>query len=132
MRHILVTNANDTSVDISYASSIDIAGIDPRVSRVLDIKTPASGEAERNRWDNLPLLAAHDQVKFVICDRADYEWSKRIVSEHRLHARCDVLFSPSKEQVAARDLAEWIVEDRLPVKFQLQLHKILWGDAPGR
>ena len=119
-------------VSLETSGAIDIAGIDPRVSRVLDIKTPASGEAERNRWDNLPLLAAHDQVKFVICDRADYEWSKRIVSEHRLHARCDVLFSPSKEQVAARDLAEWIVEDRLPVKFQLQLHKILWGDAPGR
>lgn len=124
----------DTGLVVSLETSgaIDIAGVDPRVSRVLDIKTPASGEVERNRWENLPLLTAHDQVKFVICDRADYEWSKRIVAEHRLHARCDVLFSPSKEQVAARDLAEWIVEDRLPVKFQLQLHKILWGDAPGR
>ena len=119
-------------VSLETSGAIDIAGVDPRVSRVLDIKTPASGEVERNRWENLPLLTAHDQVKFVICDRADYEWSKRIVAEHRLHARCDVLFSPSKEQVAARDLAEWIVEDRLPVKFQLQLHKILWGDAPGR
>ena len=124
----------DTGLVVSLETSgaIDIAGVDARVSRVLDIKTPASGEVERNRWENLPLLTAHDQVKFVICDRADYEWSKRIVAEHRLHARCDVLFSPSKEQVAARDLAEWIVEDRLPVKFQLQLHKILWGDAPGR
>ncbi len=119
-------------VSLETSGAIDIAGVDARVSRVLDIKTPASGEVERNRWENLPLLTAHDQVKFVICDRADYDWSKRIVAEHRLHARCDVLFSPSKEQVAARDLAEWIVEDRLPVKFQLQLHKILWGDAPGR
>lgn len=124
----------DTGLVVSLETSgaIDIAGVDARVSRVLDVKTPASGEVERNRWENLPLLTAHDQVKFVICDRADYEWSKRIVAEHCLHARCDVLFSPSKEQVAARDLAEWIVEDRLPVKFQLQLHKILWGDAPGR
>lgn len=119
-------------VSLETSGAIDIAGVDPRVSRVLDVKTPGSGEVARNRWENLPLLTAHDQVKFVICDRADYEWSKRIVAEHRLHARCDVLFSPSKEQVAARDLAEWIVEDRLPVKFQLQLHKILWGDAPGR
>ena len=119
-------------VSLETSGAIDIAGVDARVSRVLDIKTPASGEVERNRWENLPLLTAHDQVKFVICDRADYEWSKRIVAEHRLHAHCDVLFSPSKDQVAARDLAEWIVEDRLPVKFQLQLHKILWGDAPGR
>ena len=119
-------------VSLETSGAIDIAGVDPRVSRVLDIKTPASGEVERNRWDNLPLLTAHDQVKFVVCDRADYDWSKRIVSEHRLHARCDVLFSPSKDQVAARDLAEWIVADRLPVRFQLQLHKILWGDAPGR
>lgn len=119
-------------VSLETSGAIDIAGVDARVSRVLDIKTPASGEVERNRWENLSLLTAHDQVKFVICDRADYAWSARIVAEHRLHARCDVLFSPSKEQVAARDLAEWIVEDRLPVKFQLQLHKILWGDAPGR
>ena len=119
-------------VSLETSGAIDIAGVDPRVSRVLDIKTPASGEVERNRWDNLPLLTAHDQVKFVVCDRADYDWSKRIVSEHRLHARCDVLFSPSKDQVAARELAEWIVADRLPVRFQLQLHKILWGDAPGR
>ena len=119
-------------VSLETSGAIDIAGVDARVSRVLDIKTPGSGEVERNRWDNLPLLTAHDQVKFVVCDRADYDWSKRIVSEHRLHARCDVLFSPSKDQVAARDLAEWIVADRLPVRFQLQLHKILWGDAPGR
>jgi len=119
-------------VSLETSGAIDIAEVDPRVSRVLDIKTPASGEVARNRWDNLPLLTAHDQIKFVICDRADYEWSRDVVAEHRLHTRCDVLFSPSKDQLRARDLADWIIADRLPVKFQMQLHKILWGDEPGR
>lgn len=119
-------------VSLETSGALDIADVDPRVSRVLDIKTPGSGEVARNRWDNLPLLTAHDQIKFVICDRADYDWARAVLAEHRLDARCDVLFSPSKDQVAAHDLADWIVADRLPVKFQLQLHKLLWGDAPGR
>jgi 7-carboxy-7-deazaguanine synthase len=119
-------------VSLETSGAIDIAEVDPRVSRVLDIKTPASGEADRNRWENLPLLTAHDQIKFVICDRADYDWARAVLAEHRLHTRCDVLFSPSKEQLPARELADWIVADRLPVKFQMQLHKILWGDEPGR
>ena len=119
-------------VSLETSGAIDIADVDPRVSRVLDIKTPDSGEVERNRWDNLPLLTAHDQIKFVICSRADYEWARDVLREHRLHARCDVLFSPSKSEVAARDLADWIVADRLPVKFQMQLHKLLWNDEPGR
>lgn len=119
-------------VSLETSGALDVADVDPRVSRVLDIKTPGSGEVARNRWENLPLLTAHDQIKFVICDRADYDWARGVVAEHRLDARCDVLFSPSKDQVAAHDLADWIVADRLPVKFQLQLHKLLWGDAPGR
>lgn len=119
-------------VSLETSGAIDIAEVDPRVSRVLDIKTPGSAEVARNRWENLPLLTAHDQVKFVICNREDYEWSRAVVSEHRLHERCDVLFSPSKSELSARELADWIVQDRLPVKFQMQLHKILWNDEPGR
>jgi 7-carboxy-7-deazaguanine synthase len=99
---------------------------------VVDIKTPGSGEVHRNRWENVPLLTTRDELKFVICSREDYEWSRAILAEHALVSRCDVLFSPSFGQVAPRDLAQWIVEDRLPVRFQLQLHKVLWGDEPGR
>ena len=99
---------------------------------MVDIKTPASLEVARNRWDNLPLLTPRDQVKFVICDRADYEWAREIIAAHRLQERCTVWFSPSFGQVAPRALADWIVEDRLPVRYQLQLHKILWNDEPGR
>ena len=112
--------------------AIDIGGVDPRVSRVVDLKTPASGEMHRNRLENLPLLTPHDQLKFVVCDRADYEWARAIVAGHALADRCEVLFSPSAQQLPARDLAEWIIEDRLPVRFQMQLHKVLWGDQPGR
>ena len=119
-------------VSLETSGAIDIGDVDPRVSRVLDIKTPGSAEVARNRWENLPLLTAHDQVKFVICGRADYEWARDIVFEHGLASRCDVLFSPSKSEVSPTDLADWIVADRLPVKFQLQLHKLLWNDAPGR
>lgn len=120
------------AVSLETSGAIDVSEVDPRVSRVLDIKTPGSAEVERNRWDNLPLLTAHDQIKFVICSREDYDWSRGIVAEHRLNERCDVLFSPSKSEVSARDLADWIVQDRLPVKFQMQLHKLLWNDEPGR
>jgi 7-carboxy-7-deazaguanine synthase len=119
-------------VSLETSGAIDVSEVDSRVSRVVDIKTPDSAEVARNRWDNLPLLTAHDQIKFVICSRGDYEWARDVVAEHRLAERCDVLFSPSKDQVAARDLADWIVADRLPVKFQMQLHKTLWGDEPGR
>lgn len=119
-------------VSLETSGAIDVADVDPRVSRVLDIKTPGSAEVDRNRWDNLPLLSAHDQIKFVICSRDDYDWARGIVAEHRLSERCDVLFSPSKGEISARDLADWIVQDRLPVKFQMQLHKVLWNDEPGR
>jgi 7-carboxy-7-deazaguanine synthase len=119
-------------VSLETSGAIDISDVDPRVSRVVDIKTPASLEESRNRWDNLPLLTPHDQVKFVICDRADYEWARDLVAERGLHERCTVWFSPSFGQIAQRTLADWIVEDRLPVRYQLQLHKILWNDEPGR
>ncbi len=124
----------DAGYDVSLETSgaIDVAGVDPRVSRVVDLKTPASLEMHRNLLTNLPLLTAHDQVKFVICDRADYEWARGMVAEHGLAARCEVLFSPSFDQVAPRELAEWILADKLPVRFQMQLHKQLWGDAQGR
>jgi 7-carboxy-7-deazaguanine synthase len=119
-------------VSLETSGAIDVAGVDPRVSRVVDLKTPASLEMHRNLLSNLPLLTAHDQVKFVICDRADYEWARGMVAEHGLVARCEVLFSPSFDQVAPRELAEWILADKLPVRFQMQLHKQLWGDAQGR
>ena len=119
-------------VSLETSGAIDIAGVDLRVSRVLDIKTPGSAEVDRNLWSNLALLAPHDQVKFVICSRADFDWAKQVVDEHRLHETCDVLFSPSAGQVGARELADWIVSERLPVRFQMQLHKLLWNDEPGR
>ncbi|MBX9399969.1 7-carboxy-7-deazaguanine synthase QueE [Lysobacter sp. BMK333-48F3] len=124
----------DAGYDVSLETSgaIDIGPVDARVSRVLDIKTPGSAEVHRNLWSNLPLLTARDQVKFVICSREDYDWSKAVVAEHRLTEVCDVLFSPSFTQIKPSDLADWIVADRLPVRFQLQLHKILWKDEPGR
>jgi 7-carboxy-7-deazaguanine synthase len=119
------------NVSLETSGAYDIADVDPRVSRVLDIKTPGSGEASKNRWENLALLTANDAVKLVICDRADYEWAKRTIVE-RVHVPCTVFFSPSYEQLPARALAEWILEDRLPVRLQVQLHKVLWGDVPGR
>ena len=120
------------AVSLETSGALDIAGVDARVSRVLDIKTPGSGEGQRNLWSNLPLLGARDQVKFVVCSRADFDWAKDVVAEHKLHETCDVLFSPSHAQVSPRELADWIVEEKLPVRFQLQLHKILWGEEPGR
>jgi len=119
-------------VSLETSGALDISRVDPRVSRIVDIKTPDSGEAARNLWHNLADLTAHDQLKLVICSRADYDWARELVASQGLSERCDVLFSPSKDQVSATDLADWIVADRLPVKFQLQLHKLLWDDAPGR
>jgi 7-carboxy-7-deazaguanine synthase len=119
-------------VSLETSGALDIAEVDPRVSRVVDIKTPGSMEAARNRWENLALLTPHDQVKFVVCDRSDFEWARDVVAQHRLHERCDVWFSPSFAQIQPRELADWIVAERLPVRYQLQLHKILWNDEPGR
>ena len=101
-----------------------------RVARVVDLKTPGSKEVERNRWQNLALLTPRDAVKIVICDRADYEWARDVVAKHPVP--CPVFFSPSYAELAAGTLADWILEDRLPVRLQLQLHKVLWGNVPGR
>ena len=119
-------------VSLETSGALDIGGVDPRVSRVVDLKTPGSGEVARNRLENIPLLAPRDQVKFVLCGREDYEWARDMVATHALDRRCQVLFSPSKGQLDARELADWIVADRLPVRFQLQLHTILWNAEPGR
>ncbi|WP_372382049.1 7-carboxy-7-deazaguanine synthase QueE [Xanthomonas sp. NCPPB 1068] len=131
---VLLQKLCDAGFDVSLETSgaLDVSEVDARVSRVVDIKTPASGEAHRNRWDNLALLTARDQIKFVICSRADYDWSREIVAAHALDRRCTVWFSPSKSEVTPRQLADWIVADRVPVRFQMQLHKILWNDEPGR
>ena len=109
-----------------------LADVDARVVKVVDIKTPGSGEERRNRYEELPRLTPHDLVKFVICDRHDYEWSRAKLAELALPQGCTVLFSPSHEQLAARELADWILADRLPVRFQIQLHKYLWGNVPGK
>jgi 7-carboxy-7-deazaguanine synthase len=119
-------------VSLETSGAIDLAAVDPRVSRVMDLKTPGSGEQERNLWSNLDELTAHDQLKFVICSRVDYEWARGQLRERGLDSLCEVLFSPAWGQVEPRDLAEWILEDRLPVRLQLQLHKLLWGDVPGK
>ena len=124
----------DEGFDVSLETSgaMNIAGVDTRVSRVVDVKTPGSGEAARNLVANFELLTRRDQVKFVICSRADFDWSKAYLEEHGLQERCAVLFSPSYTQISPTALAEWILADRLQVRFQLQLHKILWGDVPGK
>jgi 7-carboxy-7-deazaguanine synthase len=130
----LLTRLCDEGLDVSLETSgaLDIAEVDARVSRVVDVKTPGSTEAERNRLDNFALLTARDQLKFVICSREDYDWSKAYLQEHALPGRCRILFSPSYTQVPPAALAEWILADRLQVRFQLQLHKVLWGDVPGK
>jgi 7-carboxy-7-deazaguanine synthase len=120
----------EVSLETSGAMAID--HVDPRVVRVVDVKTPGSGEAARNRVENFRLLTQRDQVKFVICSRADYDWSKAYLAEHGLTDRCPVLFSPSYQELSPTTLADWILEDRLPVRFQVQLHKVLWGDVPGK
>ena len=111
---------------------MDISVVDPRVVKVMDIKTPESGEVGKNFYDNLEHLNETDQVKFVICDEDDYRWAVQQVVRYWLDRRCQVLFSPASGRIAARDLADWILRDRLPVRLQLQLHKLLWGDEPGR
>ena len=119
-------------VSLETSGALDIAAADPRVSRVMDLKTPGSGEEARNLWSNLDALTPHDQLKFVICSRGDYEWARARLRERGLDTLCEVLFSPAWGRLEARELAEWILADRLPVRLQLQLHKLLWGDVPGK
>jgi 7-carboxy-7-deazaguanine synthase len=130
----LLSRLCDAGLQVSLETSgaLDVAAVDPRVSRVIDVKTPASNEASRNRIENFQHLTPRDQMKFVICSREDYDWSKAFLQEHRLNERSRILFSPSYNQQSPTELAEWILADRLPVRFQLQLHKILWGDVPGK
>jgi 7-carboxy-7-deazaguanine synthase len=130
---ILLRKLCDAGYEVSLETSgaIDVSDVDPRVRKVMDLKAPDSGESKRNLWTNLDYLLPHDQVKIVIASRADYEWSRDVVAEHAIDKRCMVLFSPVHGAVEPRALAEWIIEDKLPVRFQLQLHKLLWHDAPG-
>lgn len=130
---VLLQRLCDAGYEVSLETSgaLDVSGVDPRVVKVMDLKTPASGEQARNLYGNLDHLDAKDQLKFVICDRNDYDWAKAQLMAYALPGRCELLFSPSHGQQNARELAEWILADRLPVRFQLQLHKYLWNDAPG-
>lgn len=130
----LLTRLCDEQYEVSLETSgaLDVALVDPRVVKVIDIKTPGSHEVDKNYWQNMSSLLPHDQVKFVICDRADYDWAKQILVEYDLPAHCDVLFSPSHQQINPGELADWILHDQLPVRYQIQLHKFLWGDVIGR
>ncbi len=130
----LLTYLCDAGYEVSLETSgaLDVSQVDPRVVKVVDIKTPGSGEVAKNLFSNLDYLSPHDQLKFVICHRADYDWSKDIMQQHRLTERCQVLFSPSFAEQPAGELADWILQDQLFVRLQIQLHKFLWGDVQGR
>jgi 7-carboxy-7-deazaguanine synthase len=131
--HALMTRLCDAGYSVSLETSghLPIEAVDPRVSRIVDLKTPGSGEVGKNRWANLDDLRPSDELKFVLCNRADYEWARQILAEQGLAARCPVLFSPVWETLRPQDLAAWVLEDGLPVRVQVQLHKILWGERPG-
>lgn len=120
------------SVSLETSGAIDIGGVDARVSRILDLKTPGSGEVEKNLWSNIDLLNASDEIKFVLCDEADYVWARETIERLKLHEICPLLFSPVHGALSPHLLADWILRDRLPVRFQLQLHKQIWGDERGR
>ncbi len=120
------------SVSLETSGAIDVSAVDARVSRILDIKTPGSGEAAKNLWSNLGHLNERDEIKFVLCDEADYRWAKLLLDERNLAAICPVLFSPAYRELEAGRLADWILRDQLPVRLQTQLHKQLWGEQPGR
>lgn len=120
------------SVSLETSGALDIGGVDPRVSRIMDLKAPGSAEVDKNRFENIALLRPSDEVKIVLADEADYQWACARIAEYDLAARCTVLLSPVAGDLAPSTLADWIVRDRLPVRFQLQLHKVLWNDARGR
>jgi len=132
--HLLLQRLCDVGYEVSLETSgaMDISQVDARVIKVMDIKTPGSSEVEKNDWNNIRHLLAHDQVKFVICDHGDYEWARQVMDKYKLSDICQVLFSPSYQQLKPGELADWILQDRLPVRMQIQLHKYLWGEAPGR
>jgi 7-carboxy-7-deazaguanine synthase len=118
-------------VSLETSGALDISSVDARVIKVVDLKTPGSGEVERNLYENIEHLLPHDQVKFVICDRADFDWSVQQLQQFELTQRCEVLFSPSFGEQGATELAEWVLAEQLPVRMQVQLHKYLWGNEPG-
>lgn len=120
------------AVSLETSGALDISGVDPRVVRIVDLKAPDSGECTKNRWGNLDCLRPSDEIKFVLASRADYEWAKSALAERRLETLCPVLFSPVWDTLPPAELAEWILADRLPVRFQLQLHKVLWGQERGK
>ena len=122
----------DFQVSLETGGSISLKGVDERVKIIMDIKTPDSGEATKNRWENLELLKQTDELKIVICSREDYQWSKEIIEQYKISEKCPILFSPCAESIDPRDLAEWILTDQLPIRFQMQIHKILWDNQPGR
>lgn len=119
-------------VSLETGGAVATDGVDPRVAVILDIKTPGSGELANNHWDNLSRLKANDEIKFVLCSREDYDWAKQMLVEHALNDKCQVIFSPVFSQVTPTDLADWVLADKLPVRMQVQLHKILWGETPGK
>jgi 7-carboxy-7-deazaguanine synthase len=131
--HVLLKALCDAgySVSLETGGAIDTSPVDQRVSVILDIKTPGSGEMENNIWGNLAHLKSTDEVKFVLCDRADYDWAKEMLATHKLAEKCTVLFSPVYQQVNPTELAGWVLADKLPVRMQIQLHKVLWGERPG-
>ncbi|MDP2133439.1 MAG: 7-carboxy-7-deazaguanine synthase QueE [Sulfuritalea sp.] len=120
------------SVSLETSGALDIGGVDPRVARIVDLKAPGSAEAAKNRWENLDLLTTHDELKFVLASREDYDWAVAACRQHRLFETCPVLFSPVQGQLDPAQLAQWVLDDRLPLRFQLQLHKVLWDTARGR
>ncbi len=130
----LMTRLCDSGYEVFLETSgaLSVKAVDPRVIKVLDLKTPDSGESDRNLWENLVRLNAQDQIKFVICSRRDYDWAKEVLAREDLSQICEVLFSPSQGEMPLRDLADWILTDQLPVRLQIQLHKLIWGDVPGR
>ena len=130
----LLTALCDAGYDVSLETSgaLDIAAVDPRVARIMDLKAPDSGEVAKNRWENLPELTARDEIKIIIASRADYDWAREMMQAHQLAARCPVLLSPAQGCIEPATLAEWILEDGLDVRFQMQLHKLLWGNMKGK
>ena len=118
-------------VSLETGGGLSIKEVDPRIKIVLDIKTPESGEGKKNYWDNLNLIHSKDEIKFVLCSREDYDWAKKILNQYKLTEKCDVLFSPVYQKLNTTDLGNWILEDQLPVRMQIQLHKLLWGEKPG-
>ena len=120
------------SVSLETSGALDVSKVDPRVSRIVDIKPPESGEEARNRWENLTHLTPHDEIKFVLANRADYEWSREVIQAQQLAHVCPVLLSPVQGELSPSQLADWVLADRLPVRMQVQLHKLLWGNTPGK